>query len=126
MQFIMYLLYSLLLYLYYCIIVSVLLYYCICIIVLLYLYYDDNIPPLKPNAHKLKDMYHNTLSPWNTNMYQTNCINTNTPLNSIVIAPVVKCHNNVHVLRPHSSLGKNESQKAIHSACDFEDNHKIL
>ena len=54
-------------------------------------------------------------------MYQTNCINTNTPLNSIVIAPVVKCHNNVHVLRPHSSQSKNESQKAIHSACDFED-----
>ena len=67
------------------------------------LYYYDNIPLLKPNAHQLKYMYHNTLSPWNTKMYQTNFINTNTPLNSIVIAPVVKCHNNVHVLHPHSS-----------------------
>ena len=54
-------------------------------------------------------------------MYQTNYINMSTPLNSIVIAPVVKCHNNVHVLRPHSSQSKNESQKVIHSACDFED-----
>ena len=85
------------------------------------LYYYDSIPLLKPNAHKLKNMYHNTLSPWHTKMYQTNCINTNIPLNSIVIASVVKCHNNVHVLRPHSSQSKNESQKAIHSACDFED-----
>ena len=85
-----------------------------CIYCILY-YYD------KPNAHKLKNMYHNTLSPWPTKMYQTNCINTNTPLNSIVIAPVVKCHNNVYVLRPHSGQSKNESQKAIHSACDFED-----
>ena len=40
---------------------------------------------------------------------------------SLSIAPVVKCHKNVHVLRPHSSQSKNESQKAIHSVCDFED-----
>ena len=51
------------------------------------LYYDDNIPLMKPNTHKLKNMYHHTLSPWNTKMYQTNCINTNTPFNSIVVAP---------------------------------------
>ena len=51
-------------------------------------------------------------------MYQTNCINTNTPFNSIVVAPVVRCHN---VLRPYSSQSKKESQKAIHSACDSED-----
>ena len=82
------------------------------------LYYDDNIPLLKPNAHKLKNMYHHTLSPWNTKMYQTNCINTNTPFNSIVVAPVVRCHN---VLRPHSSQSKKESHMAIHSACDSED-----
>ena len=34
----------------------------------------------------------------------------NTPLNSIV----------VHVLRPHSSQSRHESQKAFHRACDFE------
>ena len=85
------------------------------------LYYYNNIILLKPNAHKLKDMYHNTLSSWHTKMYQNNCLHTNTPLNSIMITTVVKCHNNVHVLRPHSSQSKNESQKAIHSACDFED-----
>ena len=49
-------------------------------------------------------------------MYQTNC--TNTPFNSIAVAPVVRCHN---VLRPHSSQSKKESQMAIHSACDSED-----
>ena len=54
-------------------------------------------------------------------MYQTNCINANTSFNSIVVAPVVRCDNNVHVLCQHSSQSKNESQKAIHSACDFED-----
>ena len=85
------------------------------------LYYYGNIPLLKENAHKLKNRYHNTLSPLHTKMYQTNCINTNTPLNSIVIVSVMKCHNNVHVLRPHSSQSKNESQKAIDSTCDFED-----
>ena len=63
-------------------------------------------------------MYPHTLGPWNTKMYQTNCINTNTPFNSIVVAPVVRCHN---VLRPHSSQSKKESQMAIHSACDSED-----
>ena len=78
------------------------------------LYYDDNIPLLKPNAHKLKNMYHHTLSPWNTKMYQTNCINTNTPFNSIVVAPVVRCHN---VLRPHSSQSKKESQMAGYPQC---------
>ena len=50
-------------------------------------------------------------------MNKPDCINMNTPLNSIV----VKCHNNVHVLRPHSSQSRNESQKASHSGCDFED-----
>ena len=38
-----------------------------CIYCILY-YYDYNIPLLKPNAHKLYNMYHNTLSPWNTKM----------------------------------------------------------
>ena len=38
-----------------------------CIYCILY-YYDDNIPLLKPNALKLYNMYHNTLSPWNTKM----------------------------------------------------------
>ena len=99
-----------------------------CILSCIYcILYYDNIPLLKPKyAHKPKNMYHNTLSPWNTKMYQTDCINMNTPLNSIVVSPVVKCHNNVHVLRSHSSQCRNKSQKAIHSACDFEDESQYI
>ena len=81
------------------------------------LYYYDSIPLLKPNTHKLKNMYHNTLSPWNTKMYQTNYINTNTPFNSIVVAPVVRCHN---VLHPHSSQSKNDHRR-LSTVQRFED-----
>ena len=90
-----------------------------CIYYILYTY--DNVQLLKSNVHKLGNMSRIIHSPWNTTIYKTYLTKINTTLNSIVFAPVENYYpNNKYVIHPHTRHSRNESQRDVHSACDFE------